>query len=317
MSDENEELKHRSEVLKVVVANREEQLQFLQSLSLDSPSDAVSVKVEEDKPVMGMLLNDSDVPDNLTSAKNVSVNTLRQKWREFVVSVASLVLEEEVEAKPGAVGRILELVSSISGFFRNISLLNPLCMYQLKLLNMETGLPETPPEEHWVRVVTALQLSDEQKRSINSCYDLYKKALEKIYRDREELSAQLVQAQKLLAAGSASQLDSNSLQLELDVDLILDQLDLNLAREHTVRMMFASFSSRKVLTPLQFAKGAVHCYPYFPDGPSMALALSKVSSPVVGALPAKKQFVVETAQPEVMHSCRLVETSALMDCRSE
>jgi hypothetical protein len=146
-------------------------------------------------------------------------------------------------------------------------------MWELKLMNLETGDFEEPPTAHWAMVADHIQLPPQMRESAIACYSLYLEYVEKVKQDRIDVlrDFQLLEQQLDAAAGGRG-CAPPTLQYRVDgyeeYQELLDRLQLSLKREHMVANML-SYSLSQIASHVQMAKGMLACWPYWPDGPSV------------------------------------------------
>jgi hypothetical protein len=153
-------------------------------------------------------------------------------------------------------------------------------MWELKLINLESGAFEEAPPSHWAMVADRIQLPPQMRDSAIACYSLYLEYVEKVKADRlavlQDFSL-LEQQLALAAAGSSGSSGSSggappTLQYRRDgyeeYQVLLERLQLSLKREHMVANML-SYSLSQITSHVQMAKGMLACWPYWPDGPSV------------------------------------------------
>jgi hypothetical protein len=149
-------------------------------------------------------------------------------------------------------------------------------MWELKLMNLETGDFEEPPAAHWAMVADHIQLPPQMRESAIACYSLYLEYVEKVKQDRIDILRDFQLLEQQLDAASAAVGGRGcappTLQYRVDgyeeYQQLLDRLQLSLKREHMVANML-SYSLSQIASHVQMAKGMLACWPYWPDGPSV------------------------------------------------
>lgn len=175
-------------------------------------------------------------------------------------------------------------------------------VWELKLINLETGEFQEAPPSHWAMVAEHVQVPPQMRESAVACYSLYLEYVEKVKADRLAILSdfQLLEDQLQAAAGGAMGSSSQqqgsappSLQFRVDgyeeYQVLIERLQLSLKREHMVSNML-SYSLSQIASHVQMAKGMLACWPYWPDGPSVLsfwLAEEQARGPhAVAGLPA-------------------------------
>lgn len=156
-----------------------------------------------------------------------------------------------------------------------------LCLYrigvwELKLINLETGDCEEAPPAHWAMVAERIQLPAQMRESAIACYRLYLEYVEKVKADRIAVLQEFSSLEQQLAAAAAPNIGSGiapaTLQFRADgyeaYQELIERLQLSLKREHMVANML-SYSLSQISSHVQMAKGMLSCWPYWPDGPSV------------------------------------------------
>lgn len=160
-------------------------------------------------------------------------------------------------------------------------------MWELKLINLETGDFQEAPPSHWAMVAERIQLPQHMRESAIACYTLYLEYVEKVKADRQavlqdfQLLEQHLEAAAGAGSGGSSQQQQQtqaagaappSLQFRMDgyeqYQHLIERLQLSLKREHMVANML-SYSLSQIASHTQMAKGMLACWPYWPDGPSV------------------------------------------------
>jgi hypothetical protein len=158
-------------------------------------------------------------------------------------------------------------------------------MWELKLINLETGQFQEPPHAHWRNVADSIQLPPGMRDSALACYTLYLEYVDKVKNERQAVLRDFASLEQQLASAAAAAGSSpsggassqaacapGSLQFRVDgfeaYASLLDRLALSLKREHLVANML-SYSLAQIASHVQMAKGMLACWPYWPDGPSV------------------------------------------------
>jgi hypothetical protein len=181
-------------------------------------------------------------------------------------------------------------------------------VWELKLINLESGAFQEPPPEHWRLVADRIQLPPQMRESALACYSLFLEYVERVKAERREVLSDFAALERQLAerqlaaaeaaagatrerggAGAASSAPAApaaaaalaaaaacgapaTLQFRVDgyegYQALLDRLTLSLKREHLVSNMLG-YSLAQIASHVQMAKGMLACWPYWPDGPSV------------------------------------------------
>jgi hypothetical protein len=149
-------------------------------------------------------------------------------------------------------------------------------VWELKLINLETGDCEEAPHSHWAMVAERIQLPAQMRESAMSCYRLYLEYVDKVKADRIAVLQEFSLFEQQLAAAAAPNVGSGiapaTLQFRADgyeaYQELIERLQLSLKREHMVANML-SYSLSQISSHVQMAKGMLSCWPYWPDGPSV------------------------------------------------
>jgi hypothetical protein len=149
-------------------------------------------------------------------------------------------------------------------------------MWELKLINLETGDFEEAPHSHWARVAEHIQLPAQMRESAIACYTLYLEYVDKVKEDRIAVLQDFERLEQQLDGAAAPNIGIGiapaSLQFRVDgyaeYQELIERLQLSLKREHMVSNML-SYSLSQISSHVQMAKGMLSCWPYWSDGPSV------------------------------------------------
>ena len=149
-------------------------------------------------------------------------------------------------------------------------------MWEMRLINLETGDFEEAPPSHWAMVAEHIQLPAQMRESAIACYSLYLEYVEKVKADRIAILQDFQLLEQQLDAAGASTIGAGvappTLLFRVDgheeYQSLLERLQLSLKREHMVANML-SYSLSQISSHVQMAKGMLSCWPYWPDGPSV------------------------------------------------
>jgi hypothetical protein len=158
-------------------------------------------------------------------------------------------------------------------------------MWELKLINLETGEFENAPTSHWRLVLEKINMSPAVKDSSLACHGLYLEFVEKVRQERLDILTDISNLETLIAgsaatsvgaagssptaAGSGASSAPATLQFRFDgyeeYQVLLQRLQTSMQREHNMCNMLM-YSLAQVVSHLQMAKGMVYSWPYLPDG---------------------------------------------------
>jgi hypothetical protein len=149
-------------------------------------------------------------------------------------------------------------------------------LWELKLINLETGDFEEASPAHWAMVAEHIQLPPQMRESAIACYTLYLEYVDKVKEDRIAILRDFNHLEQQLDAANAATIGSGvappTLLFRVDgheeYQQLLERLQLSLKREHMVANML-SYSLSQISSHVQMAKGMLACWPYWPDGPSV------------------------------------------------
>lgn len=147
-------------------------------------------------------------------------------------------------------------------------------MWELKLINLETGDFQEAPQAHWRNVADHIQLPPQMRESALACYTLYLEYVERVKDERRAVlqDFSLLEHQLQAVQGGTSGTAPATLQFRFDgyeqYHALLDRLQVSLKREHLVANML-SYSLAQIASHVQMAKGILSCWPYWADGPSV------------------------------------------------
>eukprot|EP00877_Chromochloris_zofingiensis_P010413 jgi/Chrzof1/5625/Cz16g09120.t1 len=157
-----------------------------------------------------------------------------------------------------------------SQLVKYVALLNPGALYQLHGVNLDNNMAEPPPDSLWRDVLRELQLSSVQLQDLCAGGELYHNAWSKVIADRNNLQLQLSQVDHGQDECKRELLGDDGIMSQFE---LMQQLNANLKREHTLRILLNCFFYGRVLTSQQFAKAAMYSYPYFPDVHAMMVII--------------------------------------------
>lgn len=149
-------------------------------------------------------------------------------------------------------------------------------MWELKLINLDTGDFGEAPPSHWAVVAEHIQLPAQMRESAIACYTLYLEYVGKVKADRIAVLQDFQRLEQQLDAAAALNVGIGiapaTLQFRADgyeeYQELIERLQLSLKREHMVANML-SYSLSQISSHVQMAKGMLSCWPYWPDGPSV------------------------------------------------
>lgn len=149
-------------------------------------------------------------------------------------------------------------------------------VYEWQGRNLETG-QQDDTSQLWPHVLTQLQVTEEQARSLSACYAMFGTCLERLVEERQQLAAAygFIQEQLEAEKHGGGPLDATKMAEQLSVSLqLLKRMKGNMDAYGSLDKVFAT-SVTRTLTGVQVAKAIMHSYPYLPSWHDMISHLRK------------------------------------------
>lgn len=242
LEEENKSVKLKNEVLQEVIRCRDEDILLMSRGCSDFSS--------------WVLL------DTSTDLHHWTLDEVADYWRQLVSRFSVLLVQE---LHPGqlvedAERELEQLLTEADHVFQYLCCHNPMPLYELDLINVETKRRERPPLEYWQNVVASLRLTSQQEKKIALCYDVFLKEEKRITEEKECL----VQEFKALMNSFDQPVSIEDLHRHDQALGVLQKLSVNLRRSHSINQMLSAFVDGQV-TPVQVARCSLTAYPYAPE----------------------------------------------------
>lgn len=164
-------------------------------------------------------------------------------------------------------------------------------MWELKLINLDSGDFEEAPPNHWRNVLHSIAFTPAVREKLDACFTLYKGYVHKARDERQEVLRELAAlaaelpgepaaadaAQFASAEAAAAAFQQQRQQREAPPTLqfrqdgldewfaLLEKLQVSMQREHMVCNMIM-YSCAQVATHIQMGRAMLNSYPYWPNG---------------------------------------------------
>ncbi|KAG2450223.1 hypothetical protein HYH02_000324 [Chlamydomonas schloesseri] len=179
-------------------------------------------------------------------------------------------------------------------------------------LNVDTGLPETPPDSHWREVAEGMGVNAQQVAACRAALALYRERMEVVMAERGRLTERL--ADSMAAAQRAAEgphpvsspsggSSGGSLgsahyqQAGVEAEAAAAALDANVAAEGRATRLAREFLRSNILTSLQRAKCASLSYPFYPDALAIIAAMASLPGLPQPAGPETEQQAAPSEVP--------------------
>ncbi|KAG2493142.1 hypothetical protein HYH03_008566 [Edaphochlamys debaryana] len=234
-------------------------------------------------------------------------------WKAFTAEVTRPLLALDSDPSDQAAAEALRgLVRDGSFLFKHTSLLAPDTIMGALTTHMETGAARGPDPSHWRKVVAALDLSRVQLQELSAVFPIFTVVMSDILQERRSINAAMAAgleaARGALAAegsdgpeasggaaaaaagggGGGAEADGvvgsevlaamRVLRVSPESEVLQD-LQRNCRREKAAHLMLRGFLLGPCLSPLQFARAAVHSYPWVPDATAIIAAVAEAQAP--------------------------------------
>lgn len=275
LTEENEKLRQKTDVLEIIISNREEHLGLLAEHGCLPLCDGRVHECSKHKHCMVSLATLPSICPEV--AREITCEELKDAWKQAVFKFSShLLAVEKPNPDPEVVATLSELITNATNNFKTISMLNPCVVLKVKALNMDTGVVEAPPDEFWARVAYMVQssLTEHMRYQLQQCLDKYQEGVRKLHLERQSLMKE-IEAEQESAVGVCILQSINS----GSIGPLLEKLQQNMRCEQAYVDMLSSFCLY-LFPPIVKARIWFHSYPYFPDIVKVvALLTSEVGLP--------------------------------------
>lgn len=213
--------------------------------------------------------------------KQDSPEVVVAQWKSLVRQMAALLVQGDTGDPANAAVLEQQLVSiaqSAGEMCLRTAVTNPEAMHRLQARSLEPGsayMQEFPDDKTWQNVLDSLALSPSQVDQLQRLWAQHLERLNQNLRARADITSRLQQADASQPApdGGPPSATAGKAQREL----AMAELHVNMQGEREGSLAFVAAFFKEVLTPKQFAKAAVHSYPFFPNA-NMIANLAAIST---------------------------------------
>ena len=177
-------------------------------------------------------------------------------------------VEANGDSSNPACNTVEEIMEELTTFFCCLGASQPKKMLTFKKLKLEgnpSSLPIAPPEELWQNIAAAANFTEQQKAQIAGITDYLLTKLDKIMRERKDISAQLRAATPPEGCGAVTMgLSTQAATGHIQALQATEKLHQNLHEAQDCLTQF-QIAARDCMTSLQVAMVCVQSFPWIPD----------------------------------------------------
>lgn len=254
-------LHERVGLLDLLVKGCNAQVQLL--TNLESSSSRICDLIS-DGPVKQFALRAGlDRFDNLTVANMVAY------WKQIIPHLSELLMEVELGYDPTVLQKLEFTCQPMMTLYSHLCAFRSDIIAQSWAFNCATGKCSEPDVSHWVNALTALKLTPDQKRKIVYSDFITRVPAQRLSEERQDIIADF---SKLSLDYSPNVCTTGACGELLSAETTLKRIKSSMAKEANLQVLLTLNFCGEV-SPLQFIKFLVLCYPYFPDPSGICIAI--------------------------------------------